>query len=278
MGKGIKYIFKMLPKSVRLALIRKMVKIPEACLDNRHVVKTARSAEETNQALSLLHDCYVAKGFMHADPTGLRRSVYNDRPESTIVVVKDGDQVIGTLTLIRDGALGLPTDKYFKSENNELRQQGKNLVEVSALAVHPKYRNQGNAISLLMMKFLYHYTKAMKADQLVCTVDPRAQDFYEALWGFERKGKVIQYPLVNGSLAVYMGMELSEAAKQKNIAMFSSQDPQKNLALWVVNENVRFLFPKPLTQVLNTQITRGHQFKLVAFPSAKLKQSRAVGS
>jgi Tfp pilus assembly protein PilZ len=166
-------------------------------------VNIATSKEELEKAYSLLHDAYVGMNLMAPEPSGLRCNFYTFLPYTTTVVAKIGDSVVGTVSLIKDSAAGLPSDKDFKKENDELRLKGHHLVEVSSLATDKEVRRKGHVVSLYMMKYLQHYTtNYMGCSTVTCVIHPRATDFYAAFWGFSASKKIVKYKFVNDALGV----------------------------------------------------------------------------
>lgn len=237
--------FQKVPESLRFPLLRLLARVPELALNQNFRIEIAQSKEDLECAFKLLHDCYVGKGLMKPHQTGMRCNMFTFLPHSTIVVVKLHEIVVGTVSLIRDSKCGLPSDKDFLNENENLRHVNKNLVEVSALAVCPEFRKQGNAISLLLMKYLYNYCKDFfQSDCLVCTVHPRAEDFYKSLWNFKRNGDVVKYQFAGGALAVHLSMTLSEDSERHIVRSYGSQTKRRNLALFVLEKDSRFVFPK----------------------------------
>ena len=92
-------LFSMLPQKRRHEVYRSFVdcKIP----NERLVLKIAESREELEACFKLLHDAYVSSGFMTPDPSGMRVTIYHALPTTTTLCAKIGDQVVGTLSLIR---------------------------------------------------------------------------------------------------------------------------------------------------------------------------------
>jgi hypothetical protein len=244
MRKILKVIFALLPKRVRFQLIRRMVRIENSFEQENIQVQVATDKEDFERAFQLLHDCYVKSGLMDPHPSGLRCNSYSFLPNTAIIVLKLNHRVIGTVSLIRDSTMGLPSDEKYKDENDKLRTNGKVLTEVSALAIDPEFRNRGHMLTLMLMKYLYNYAKTKSdTDYLICTIHPRAEDFYRALWGFERRGEVVSYNYVKGALAVFMFMEVSEANEKKVLATYTSKDPNRNLGLYCLLEDPRFVYP-----------------------------------
>lgn len=244
MRKLITKLLKLMPESYRHQFYRSQVQVPQFALDDNFSIEIARTEEDLESAYRLLHDCYVATKLMTPHASGLRCNLYTFLPHSTVIVAKYNGETVGTVSLIRDSVWGLPSDKDYRNENDRLRKAGHKLVEVSALAVSKDFRNRGNSVSLLLMKYLYNYTyQFLNSDCLVCTVHPRAEDFYKALWHFDRNGKVVEYQFVHGALAVHLSMEVSTAKQEKIVASYPSQDLDKNLALFVLSEDSRFKYP-----------------------------------
>lgn len=243
-AKLITKVFKLMPESIRHQFYRNRAEVPEFALDMNFTVEIARTEADLESSYRLLHDSYVSAKLMSPDESGLRCNLYTFLPHSTVIVAKYKGEVVGTVTLIRDSIWGLPTDNDYKNENNRLRSAGGKLVEVSALAVSKSYRSSGNAVSLLLMKYLFNYTfHFLNSNRLVCTVHPRAEDFYKALWHFDRNGEVVNYQFVKGALAVHLSMEVSSGKLEKLVSSYPSKSLTKNLVLFVLHADFRFKYP-----------------------------------
>ncbi|MBC7466166.1 MAG: GNAT family N-acetyltransferase [Bdellovibrio sp.] len=243
--KMIPKLLKVLPESLRHKLYRHQATVPEFALDINFTVEIARTETDLEKAYSVLHDSYVTAKLMTPDQSGLRCNLYTFLPHTTVIVAKYKGEIVGTVSLIRDSIWGLPSDKDYQKENKRLRLDGNKLVEVSALAVSKNFRNSGNAVSLLLMKYLYNYAfHFLNSNCLVCTVHPRAEDFYKALWHFDRNGDVVSYQFVQGALAVHLSMDISLAKVQKVVNSYPTKCVNQNLALFVLHEDFRFKYPQ----------------------------------
>lgn len=182
-------------------------------------VKLAEDREEYEKAFKLLHDAYVAKGLMEKHPSGLRCNIHSFLPHNTVIIVKDKklNEVIGTVSLILDNLLGLPAEKAFPVEVSKIRKIKQNkMVEVSALAIDPKYRHQSHSVQFMLNKFLYTYCKNnLGVDMLVIVVHPKAEIFYKALMGFKSMGKIIEYNFVRGALGRLLYLDFSRNFEKK---------------------------------------------------------------
>ncbi len=217
-----------LPKSYRLKAYRNFVDCNPAP-SNRLVLKIANSKEELEACFKLLHEAYVESGFMQPHPSGIRATLYHALPTTTTLCAKYDDQVVGTLSLIRQSVLGFPMQKIF--DLTEIRLKGGNIAEVSALAVHKRFRQTGGTILFPLLKFMYEYcTTYFDTRHLVIAVNPRHIEMYESLLFFRRlTEKVVEkYDFVNGAPAVGATLDLFEAPAifKKH---YDSRPPKRNL-------------------------------------------------
>ena len=200
-----------LPRKRRFEVFRSMVDCDPAPSE-RLVLKIADTKEELEACFSLLHDAYVNSGFMTPDPSGMRVTIYHALPTTTTLCAKIDDRVVGTISLIRESALGFPLQRIF--DLTGVRAKEGNIAEVSALAVHPKFRRTGGSILFPLMKFMYEYcTTFSDTRHLVIAVHPRHVETYESLLFFRRlSGTVVDsYDFVNGAPAVGATLDLKHA-------------------------------------------------------------------
>ena len=143
-----------LPAGLRRALIRRTVDC-ETLGAGRMELKIASTQAELEACFALLHDAYVASGFMRPHPSGLRVTPYHALPTTTTLCAKVDGQVVGTLSIVREGVFGFPMQSVF--DISGVRAKGGRIAEISALAVHPKWRRTGGSILFPLMKFMYGY-------------------------------------------------------------------------------------------------------------------------
>ena len=100
-------------------------------IDQSIVYKMAERQSELEQSYRLLHDTYVASGYLQPNPSGMRLSIYNALPNVRTFVAKDNGEVISCTTFVPDSPLGLPMDQIYRSELNGLRLAGRRIAEIS---------------------------------------------------------------------------------------------------------------------------------------------------
>jgi len=180
--------------------------------DPRLTFKIAETREELEACFRLLHDTYVQRGFMEPDPSRLRVTIYHALPTTTTLCAKYDGKVVGTLSLIRESAIGFPLQRIF--DLTSIRGRRGNIAEASALAIHPDFQRRGGMVLLPLMKFLYEYcTTFFDTRHLVVALNPRHIETYESLLFFRRlSGTIVaSYDFVNGAPAIGATLDLKHA-------------------------------------------------------------------
>lgn len=226
-------LFSFLPKHGRFAIYRSFVQC-DPLPDARLVLKIAETREELEACFKLLHDAYVGSGFMKPDPSGMRVTIYHALPTTTTLCAKFDGEVVGTMSLIRESLFGFPLQAIF--DLNDVRARKGHIAEVSALAVHPKFRNTGGTILFPLMKFMYNYcTTFFDTRHLVIAVNPNRIEMYESLLFFERltETTVANYDFANGAPAVGATLDL-KTAPQLFEQIYGARPTQRNLYRYFV--------------------------------------------
>ncbi|OYU78371.1 MAG: hypothetical protein CFE45_29770, partial [Burkholderiales bacterium PBB5] len=217
-----------LPQRWRFALMRRMVQC-DPTPDPRLQLKLAETQEELEACFRILHDSYVAAGFMQPDPSGLRVTPYHALPTTTTLCAKWDGRVVGTISIIREGVFGFPLQSVF--DLTPLRAVGGNITEVSSLAVDPSFRKTGGQVLFPLMKFMREYAKFyFDTRHLVIAVNPNRIEMYEALLCFERlnASEVDRYDFANGAPAVGATLDLA-TADERTRALYAGAPPRRNL-------------------------------------------------
>jgi ribosomal protein S18 acetylase RimI-like enzyme len=196
-----------LPVAARKALVRASVDVP-AEIPADLVLKIATSKAELEGAFRLVHDAYVAEGFMKPDPSRLRATKFHLLPTTTTLIAKIGDDVVATLSVVQDGAFGVPMDAAF--DLSELRRGGRRMAEISSLAVAPAYRRRGTILWLITKLMLRYSVDHLGLDLWVASANPKHNFLYESVWNFRRLAcaPVAHYAFANGAPAVPWYAEL----------------------------------------------------------------------
>jgi GNAT superfamily N-acetyltransferase len=202
----------LLPERTRLSILRRQMGFAERDLEGV-VVKIADSPDEALAASHILHRAYVRRGLVVPHPSALRVTPHGILPTTyTFVAIRDGEYV-GTLSLVGDGALGLPLSVIYGAEIDRYRRAGERLAEVGSLAVLPRFRKRG--IAWLLYRLMYETARSEGIDRLVAAVHPEARDLYRAALLFRTFGEERSYPGLNASArAIAIELDLRGAEQR----------------------------------------------------------------
>ncbi|MDO8450912.1 MAG: GNAT family N-acetyltransferase [Rhodoferax sp.] len=234
----LRKVFSFFPRAFRFAVYRSFVDC-DPKPDKRLVLKIAETKEELEACFRLLHDAYVGSGFMKPDPSGMRATIYHALPTTTTLCAKFDGEVVGTLSLIRESVFGFPLQSIF--DLHDVREKKGRVAEVSALAVHPKFRKTGGTILFPLMKFMYEYcTTYFDTRHLVIAVNPNRIEMYESLLFFERltENSVDNYDFANGAPAVGASLDL-HVAPEIFKRVYGKKPRRKNLYLYFLRTRLR---------------------------------------
>jgi GNAT superfamily N-acetyltransferase len=233
LNEGTRRALAFLPREARFGLYRALIDCdPDP--DPRLALAIAETRADLEACFALLHDAYVASGFMAPQPSGLRVTPYHALPTTTTLCAKFDGEVVGTLSLIREGVFGFPLQSAF--DLGAVRAREGRIAEVSALAVHPRFRKTGGAVLFPLMKFMYEYcTQYFDTRHLVIAVNPDRIELYEALLLFERLPQplVAHYDFANGAPAVGATLDLRRARLDYE-AVYGRRSERRNLYRYFV--------------------------------------------
>jgi Acetyltransferase (GNAT) domain len=236
--RSLRKIFSYFPQSLRFSVYRSFVDC-DPKPDKRLTLKIAETKEELEACFRLLHDAYVASGFMKPDASGMRITIYHALPTTTTLCAKYDGEVVGTISLIRESVFGFPLQSVFDLQ--EIREKKGRIAEVSALAVHSNFRNTGGMILFPLMKFMYEYcTTLFDTRHLVIAVHPNRIEMYESLLFFERLSatQVQSYAFANGAPAIGASVDLYVAPGIFK-RVYGKKSRRKNLYLYFLKTRLR---------------------------------------
>ena len=213
--------------------------------------KLAETRSEREQAFRVLHDMYLRRGLIDPAESGLRCNVFSVLPSTALFVGMRETEVLSTMSLIEDSALGLPMEDLYSREITRLRSKRRRLAEVGALAVARGYRGKGLALMMYNLMFRWaHFYRGV--DDLVIAVNPRVADFYETILFFERIGEERIYASLKDAPAVALRLDLRTAVGKYRRA-YDGKGGAKEASSPVANLYRFFLFD----EYPNLQLPRG---------------------
>jgi hypothetical protein len=159
----------------------------------------ARSTMEREAAFRLIYNAYVRAGLGVPNTFGMRVTPYHLLPTTTIFVAsllgQDRD-VFATVSLVGDGAFGLPLERVYPAEVHQRREQGLSLAEVSCLADRRSDFRRFFPVFCALNRVMIQFARAEAFDQVLVAVHPKHARFYTRYMGFEAIGGLTSYPSV----------------------------------------------------------------------------------
>ena len=142
----------------------------------------------------------------------MRVTPYHLLPSTEVLVALDHGAVSCTMSVVRDGDLGLPMESVYHEEVASLRLRGLSLAEVSCLAEShgPAAQSQSAVFQLMPLVAQLAYYRGV--DQLLIAVHPRHARFYRRFLGFDVIAEERTYGKVCGKPAVALAVDLNRLA------------------------------------------------------------------
>lgn len=169
-------------------------------------ISLARTQEDLNQAFGLLYDSYVAAGLAASNSVGMRITPYHTLPTTEVFVAKTGGNVISTLTMTGDNALGVPMESMYGQELAQLRRSTQ-LAEMGCFADSRKSPVRFMRVFAALSRFIVQTAQARGIAALVLAAHPRHAKFYERILGFQPLGGLTRCPYAQGNPAVALVMD-----------------------------------------------------------------------
>lgn len=148
------------------------------------------------------------------------------------------EQVVSTVTLVKDGHLGIPMDVMFEDEVNVLRREGRTVAEVACLADAVSDPRRFLDTFTQMTRLMAQFSRYEGVQNLLISVHPRHAKFYARYFGFRPlSDRVAECPHVKDRPAVALNLDFD---------LFDIEQPSswhKIFGAWEPKERLR---PAPI--------------------------------
>lgn len=144
--------------------------------------RPVRAYSELCAAFRMVHDNYVASGYMTPHPSGMRYTALQLLPVSTTWIAIYGNEIIGTGTVVAYSPAGLPSGAVFADHFRTLRSKGRTVAEATLLAC--RSHHEVNAVSIICA-ILRHGVRCSRVDDFCVVADPNHLSFWQKVLGFE---------------------------------------------------------------------------------------------
>lgn len=218
-----------LPKMIRAPIIRSQFQI-DYNLPDELVFKQADTTDEINQAFNLVYQSYVELNYMDPNEAKIRLNKYNTLSTTVILVAKWKDEVVGTLSIIPDSALGIPSEESWNLAH--YKSGGRQIAEISALSIKKGFRKQRGKLLLPLCKLMYYFcTKVLQLDGIIISTKLEVEPFYTDVLLFEKieLGSQNQNKTVKGAPSTCCYLTLSDESKLNYQKVYGKKSKEFNL-------------------------------------------------
>lgn len=173
-------------------------------------LQVAATREEREAVFRLIYQSYYGAGLCEASATEMRYTPYQLLPTTDLFLAQLQEEIICTLSLVRDGALGLPMEDLYGEQVRERRADGLALAEVSCLADRRNEPSRFFDLFCDLSRLMVQLAEEQCVDQLLIAVHPRHAALYTRYMAFQRIGERRDYSAVNGNPAVPLCLDFNE--------------------------------------------------------------------
>jgi hypothetical protein len=205
-------------------------------------VRVARGPRELRTAFGLVYQAYLRCGLCEPSSKGVRVTPYHLLPTTEVFVAATGGEIVSTVSLVRDGALGLPMESIFGDEVAWRRDRGICVGEASCLADRRRDSVRSFPLVARLMSFTIQCARRRGIDELLIAVHPKHGRFYQRFLGFRQIAQERTYHVVQGKPAIAMALDmpgLSGSCPNAYKRVFGPRFPEDHLRYQPVPEAFR---------------------------------------
>ena len=185
-------------------------------ISDRCAIRVANRFELRQKAYELVYNVYLDEGYINKENSKLRLSIYHTLPDTTTLIAEDHKgNFCGTLTMVFDSPIGLPSDLQYKNEIDRLRDDGRNICELISFGID---RAQKGSVKILAGMIYCYYLRLWfikESTDSIINVIPSQADFYCNTLLFRKIGNERNCPRTSGIPAVLLNLPLSLLSKMR---------------------------------------------------------------
>ena len=191
----------------------------------RHPLRcfAARSRRDLRNAFQIVYDRYARDGLAEPNRFGLRILPHQLLDTSWVLLAKRAHDSIGTLSLIEDGAMGLPMEQLYPEEIWQLRRRQLRLAELACFALLDQSAAESMGVFRAFLQLACEVGFRRGIDELVICVHPKRARFYERRLGFKEIGPLRYCPWVCDQPAVAMKLTLQAGSRATKLIAHQSR-------------------------------------------------------
>lgn len=181
------------------------------------IIRLTQSDEEIKAANWLVYRNYIDNLYWPEDEEAFQRNPYLNSPARHVFVAVDSGRVIGTMGVIKDSPMRLPSDTYSPDILRRYRENNERIGEITSFAVDQSVHHPMNLI-LFLFKFSLQYSfYYLNLDRLIANCVPKHADFYEKVLCSEKLTTPRAYSYVNNIESQLIALSLLQAHLQLSL-------------------------------------------------------------
>jgi len=202
--------------------------------DGQWRVLVANTRELRETAFRLVYDVYIREGYelRFGRESGLWCTIHHLHPDTTIFLAEKEGSLAGSVTVMPDSRLGLPTDRIFPEPLADLRNAGRRLSEISSLVVTEEPGGIPPELAMHLYR-LAHLASLhlLKSTDIVASVMDRHRDFYSRFLLFDEVSETPRLSPKTGQQVCYARLNL-ETMKERYEQRYARATGRRNLYRW----------------------------------------------
>ncbi|MGE3638842.1 MAG: hypothetical protein AB7G28_09800 [Pirellulales bacterium] len=179
------------------------------------LLNVVSSRHDRQAAFELIYRSYLQSGQCAKNDSGMRATPYQLLSTTDLILAKLRGQAISTVSLVRDGALGLPIESLCPEEVALRRASGIRLAEVSSLAD----RRQGTArffgLFCELSRLMIQLASKTRIGELLVAVNPQHAPLYRRYLAFEQIGDERICEIGQGFPAIPLSLNFAKAQVER---------------------------------------------------------------
>jgi hypothetical protein len=168
----------------------------------------ARRRSDLRAAFRIIYDRYSRDGLANSNRFGIRLLPHQLLDSSWVLLAKHGNRNLGTLSLVEDGAMGLPIEQLYPEQIWQMRRESLRVAELACFALVEQRSSESMAVLRGLLQSACEIAFLRQIDELVICVHPDRSAFYERRLGFKEFGPRRDCPWVCDRPAVAMKLLL----------------------------------------------------------------------
>lgn len=201
--------------------------------DGQWRVLVANTRELREKAFRLVYDVYIREGYelRFGRESGLWCTIHHLHPGTMIFLAEKEGRLAGSVTVMPDSRLELPTDRIFPEPLADLRKAGRRLSEISSLVVTEEPGGIPPELAMHLYR-LAHLASLhlLKSTDIVASVMAHHSDFYSRFLLFDEVSSPRLSPKT-GQQVCYARLNL-ETMRERYRERYARATGRRNLYRW----------------------------------------------